>query len=109
MFFSTIFVSTIILGSGGGGGSVRYAGFYANPYAGPATQFFNAQAGATNTGGGGGGGATTGYPANGGSGACFVYYSNTFDQAVSTTGSPTYTNNGTYHIYKFTGSGSISF
>ena len=94
---------------GGGGGSYRYAGPYANPYAGPATQFFNAQAGATNTGGGGGGGATTGHPGDGGSGVCFVYYPNTFAQASATTGNPTYSNTGGNHVYKFTGSGSITF
>jgi len=36
-------------------------------------------------------------------------YSNTLPDAASTTGSPTFTNVGGYKIYKFTGSGSITF
>jgi di/tripeptidase len=36
-------------------------------------------------------------------------YPNTYADAASTTGSPTFTNTGGYKIYKFTGSGSITF
>ena len=71
----------------------------------------NAVAGTTNSGGGGGGGLqlSTAQPAAGGSGSCFIYYPNTFDQASATTGSPTYSNSGGNHIYHFTGSGTITF
>jgi hypothetical protein len=36
-------------------------------------------------------------------------YPDTFSLATSTTGSPTVTTAGGYRIYKFTGSGSITF
>jgi hypothetical protein len=38
-----------------------------------------------------------------------IRYPNTYPDAVSTTGSPTFTNTGGYKIYTFTGSGSITF
>jgi hypothetical protein len=38
-----------------------------------------------------------------------IRYANTFTDAASTTGSPTFTNTGGYKIYTFTGSGSITF
>jgi hypothetical protein len=38
-----------------------------------------------------------------------IRYPNTFTDAASTTGSPTFTNTGGYKIYTFTGSGSITF
>lgn len=66
----------------------------------------------SNTGGGGGGsgyyGSGTNLGGSGGSGIIVIRYSNTYD-AATTTGSPTYTNTGGYHIYKFTSSGSITF
>jgi len=68
--------------------------------------------GATNTGGGGGGSrsfntATVGRP--GGSGIVIVRYPDTYTDAVSTTGSPDFTNSGGFKTYTFTGSGTIRF
>lgn len=60
-------------------------------------------AGTANTGGGGG---ANGY---GGSGVVILRYADTFDAAASTTGSPTVTVAGGYRVYRFTGSGSITF
>lgn len=57
--------------------------------------------GTANTGGGGGGGCS------GGSGIVIIRYSNSAGDAVSTTGSPTYTNSGGFKTYTWTGSGSI--
>jgi hypothetical protein len=47
----------------------------------------------------------------GGSGVVIIRYPNTYLDATSTTGSPTYTNTGGYKIYKWTtvGAGSITF
>jgi hypothetical protein len=38
-----------------------------------------------------------------------IRYPNTFKDAASTTGSPTFTNTGGYKIYTFTSSGTITF
>jgi hypothetical protein len=69
--------------------------------------------GAANTGGGGGGtffsGGTVYYGGTGGSGVVIIRYPSNFDNAVATTGSPTFTNTGGYKIYRWTGSGSITF
>jgi hypothetical protein len=48
-------------------------------------------------------------PGGGGSGIVIIRYADTFPLAASTTGSPTQTTTGGKHIYKFTGSGSITF
>ncbi|CAB4167607.1 hypothetical protein UFOVP1666_76 [uncultured Caudovirales phage] len=87
------------VGGGGGGGSGNY---------GDGT----GSAGDLNSGGGGGGG---GYPNetayDGGSGIVIISYPNYYDDAVSTTGSPTFTNIGGNKIYTWTtvGAGSITF
>jgi hypothetical protein len=89
----------------GGGGGQSYNG---NPGigGGNGTSGGNAgQNGVTNTGGGAG----ASNDKAGGSGVVIIRYSDTFGAAASTTGSPTVTVAGGYRIYKFTGSGSITF
>ena len=72
-------------------------------------------AGGANTGGGGGGAGQsqylsyTGTGGAGGSGSVTIRYADTYDAAVSTTGSPTVTVSGGFRNYRFTGSGSITF
>jgi hypothetical protein len=84
-------------GGGGDGGTAGNAGV----------------AGTANTGGAGGGGgylnATRYASGAGGSGVVIVRYPDYYDAAASTTGSPTATTSGGYRIYKWTGSGSITF
>jgi hypothetical protein len=81
------------MGSGGlGGGGTAYGG-----------------GGTDNTGGGGGGGAGFVSGQAGGSGIVIIRYLNTYPDATSTTGSPTFTNTGGYKIYKFISSGTITF
>lgn len=86
---------------GGGGGSAT--GVFANQGYQPPT-FTAIGAGATNTGGGGG---TFSQP--GGSGRVALRYSNVYKDAVSVTGSPTYSNSGGFKTYTWTSSGSITF
>jgi hypothetical protein len=45
----------------------------------------------------------------GGSGFVAIRYSDAFSLASATTGSPTITTSGGYHIYQWTGSGSVTF
>jgi hypothetical protein len=46
---------------------------------------------------------------SGGSGVVIIRYPDTFPAATSTTGSPTFTTTGGFNIYRWTGSGSITF
>jgi hypothetical protein len=63
-----------------------------------------------NTGGGGGGGSSAGNTGGaGGSGVVVIRYSDAFNAATSTTGSPTITLSGGYRYYQFNSSGSITF
>jgi hypothetical protein len=91
---------------GGGGGGYSAGGAAGAGGGGTGGTGLNGTAGTANTGGGGGGGGPA--PA-GGSGIVIIRYSNVFDDAVATTGSPTFTNSGGFKIYKWTGSGSITF
>jgi hypothetical protein len=45
----------------------------------------------------------------GGSGVVIIRYSEAYQAAASTTGSPTITTAGGYRVYSWTGSGSITF
>jgi len=66
--------------------------------------------GSVNTGGGGGGGSSaSGSTREGGDGGSGVVILRTTSTASTTTGSPTLSADGSYNIYTFTGSGSITF
>jgi hypothetical protein len=91
-------------GTGGGGAGGNYG----------SNTDKNGVYGTVNTGGGGGGaGGITGQigadAGAGGSGIVIISYLSTYPAAISTTGSPTVSISGNYRIYKFTGSGSITF
>ena len=84
--------------AGGGGGATSGAGG-----AGGGGGGSNNVAGAANTGGGG-----SNYLGVGGSGVVFIIYSSTYPALTSTTGSPTYTVENGYNVYRFTASGSFT-
>lgn len=92
-------------GGGGGGRSDQGAGGNGGGGNGGGTT----TAGTTNTGGGGGGAAEGATSRAGGSGIVILRYPDTFSAPASTTGSPTVTVTGGFRIYRFNGSGSITF
>lgn len=70
---------------------------------------YNPEGGQANTGGGAGGGLGSYPSANAGSGVVIISYPTSYGLAVATTGSPTQTTSGSNYVYKFTGTGSITF
>jgi hypothetical protein len=99
--------STYYAGGGGGsyvGGTMGSGGTGGGGTAGNT----GPTAGTANTGGGGGGGGSVAGQ-KGGSGIVIIRYADTYDAATATTGSPTITVAGGYRVYKWTGSGSITF
>jgi hypothetical protein len=115
--YSSITGSSIARGGGGGGGKhnspISSSGGVGGGGAGNAGNSGNGSNGTINTGGGGGGsgyvnvGTLTG--GSGGKGVVILRYPSTFSLASATTGSPTQTTTGGYHIYVFNDSGSITF
>lgn len=95
--YSSISGTSVIYSSGGNVTSFEY-----NPPGGYQYAYVNSGEGAFSS--------SNGTPWNngssGGSGVVILRYPNTYPTAT-VTGSPTYTNTGGYHIYKFTGSGTI--
>ena len=70
----------------------------------------NGGTGNVNTGGGGGAGWSVGSTLGGagGSGVVILRYPNTYANATTTTGAPTFSESGGFKYYTFTGSGSIT-
>lgn len=96
----------------GGGGGATYLTSAAGGAGGGGTgaTTSDATAGTSNTGGGGGAtAAINGTRYASGAGGSGVVIIRALIQAASTTGSPTYTTSGGYHIYKFTGTGTITY
>lgn len=92
--------------SAGGGGGTGGSGGGGNGESYPSGN--QATAGTVNTGGGGGGDGTAGVGKAGGSGVVILRFLSTVTVSA-TTGSPTITTDGSYSVYKYTASGSITF
>ena len=104
--------ATYYAGGGGGGGGVsgtsNPGGTSSGGSGGGGDGGVNSTAG-TDGLGGGGGGAHNGYSNVGKDGGDGVVILRTTATALSTTGSPTVTQDGSYNIYKFTSNGTIAF
>jgi hypothetical protein len=101
-------------GGGGGGKNSCTTGFSAGANAGQGgDKDGGGRSGTANRGGGGGGGPSSDNSSSpggsGGSGLVALRYSSSLPDAVSTTGSPSYSNSGGFKTYIWTSSGSISF
>jgi hypothetical protein len=93
-------------GRGGRGGNVTQVGTGATSFGG-GSGGNDGDPGSANTGGGGGGARSGPYAGgNGGSGRIIL---KSLAQASATTGSPTATTSGSYYIYDFTATGSITW
>jgi hypothetical protein len=98
-------------GAGGGGGTAGtsdYGGTSSGGLGGGGDGGISSTAGTDGLGGGGGGGAR-GYGNVGKDGGDGVVIIRTTATALSTTGSPTVTTDGSYNIYSFTANGTIAF
>ncbi|MFI3197512.1 MAG: hypothetical protein QX196_04230, partial [Methylococcaceae bacterium] len=104
---SSISGSSVTYAGGGGGGS---GGSSTSGSGGAGGGGNGGVAGTANTGGGAGTQKNgSGVQVNGGSGIVIIRYADTYPAAASTTGSPTVTVAGGYRVYKWTGSGTITF
>jgi hypothetical protein len=108
--------SSVTYAGGGGGGAdtnIAGAGSGGSGGGGAGGRGDVGTNGSANTGGGGGGGGNrSGVPdwfAGGGLGGSGVVILRVNQIATATSGSPVYTTSGSYHIYKFNASGSITF
>jgi hypothetical protein len=95
-------------GTGGLGVTLSISGT-ATEYARGGSAYNGNPSAAPNTGKGGTGFENYGGGGTGNSGVVIIRYADTFSPASATTGSPTITTAGGYRVYKFTGSGSITF
>lgn len=112
---SSSITGSAVYRAGGGGGSSQQgvaagSGGSGGGGDGNSAQWGYGGSGGVNTGSGGGGGGGNGsYSEFGGTGGSGVVIIRTLAAAAATTGSPTVTTSGSYTIYTFTGSGSITF
>lgn len=95
--------------AGGGGGSTENGATTSGGNGGGGSgSSANGTSGISNTGGGGGAGERLGsITGSGGSGIVIIRYTDNFAIANTVTGSPNYLRSGGYHIYTWTGNGSI--